>query len=100
MKLTKNEAMVMLKELEEASDNAFNKALDKLGGLVSSDTKWLGRCGDSFCYASCIEAHCVVSMRKGATPAEHNKVVEAEAAEKARAPFVTMIKKLKLIVGK
>ena len=99
MKLTKNEAMVMLKELEEASQEAFDKAVASAGGTYRGLEKWEGPCGDSFCYASCDNADCRREYRKGSTPAEHNKVVEAEA-EKAREPFWTMIRKLKLIIGK
>lgn len=42
---------------------------------VSGD-KWMGRCGDSFCYSSCTMAHCRPEMRLGSTPEEHNRLVD------------------------
>lgn len=53
---------------------------------IVEDDKWLGPCGDSFCYASCDSPDCHWELRLGKTPSEHyhrvalNGIHEIEAA--------------------
>lgn len=66
----------MLAELKATAKELLGKAESRLGGLTD---RFMGPCGDSFCYASCDMATCRYDLRKGDTPAKHNAVVKALA---------------------
>lgn len=36
------------------------------------ENKWMGGCGDSFCWGSCDSPHCKSEYRLGPTPEKHN----------------------------
>ena len=42
----------------------------------ATDDKWLGRCGDSFCYNSCDITHCRADLQLAATPKLHNEEIK------------------------
>lgn len=98
MKLTKSDAVVMLKELEAVVDTAKQKVADANGGFVDdSKDQFAGPCGDSFCYGSCDMAACHYSYRLGKTPSAHNEELQRLQKEAASA-LTPMIKKLKAII--
>jgi hypothetical protein len=97
MKLTKAEAIVMLKELEEVVETAKSKVADKNGGFVADTPQFSGPCGDSFCYGSCDMAACHYSYRLGKTPEAHNREL-AILVKQAGSEVQPMIKKLKALI--